>query len=214
MTRSPTKVTSEILRASSELGLAESPTFVPIEPMAGALPNRCIFNVRLEEARLRGNELTGWKVYEWPGVLVEFIGHAVLRLSSGELLCVTPDKYGDSRILFVAAQIPFDELDQMARMPSKRVPSSSHEDIARFIEADDEIADIKHKYPPTAGQIEVFGTDALCLQRFELRKARALRDILLRTRAPHRKCICGSGKRFAACCRPKMANDQRTERAV
>jgi hypothetical protein len=88
LTQLPARITPGIGRVCSSIGLQGSPVFVRVEPARDADSNRCIYNVRRAAERGDGEVVLGWKILEWPRVLVQFIGHAVLR-NRERLLCIT-----------------------------------------------------------------------------------------------------------------------------
>lgn len=210
----PESVTPEVVRACGQLGLVSLPVFVSIAPTAGALPNKCIVNAQAWVESHGGEVVMGWKVNHWPGVLVEFLGHALIRSESFGLRCITPDRRGATQVLFLEdARITYDHTDPLARMPGKRIPSSNHQDVATFISIEEKISAIKMKHPPTSGTIAVYGEDAIALQRLERGKQNSFRDIALRTWRKSDPCPCESGKSFQACCKRGMELSQIAGRA-
>lgn len=213
-THIPTDVTRQIVRACGELGLAEAPAFAPIQPAEGAQPSKCVFNVRHAARAGFGRELLGWKIAEWPGVLVEFIGHALLVTPDENRVCITPDRHGEKRVLFVPdATILFDFSDPNARLPHRLVAASTHEDVAAFIRIENESRDIRRKLPPQSGLVRITGPDADRMKRLELAQRRVIRDIALRTWPDSQPCVCDSGEPFRECCKPGMQAEKRGGRA-
>jgi hypothetical protein len=198
-TRSPDKVTSAIAAGCTRLVPEESPIFVDRLPFAEARINKCTFNVRQFLADNPGEMLLGWEVCVWDGVLLDCIGHAVVKHEE-RLRCVTPSKYGDKRLLFLPdPRMSFDFDDPMARMPAKQVPLSMRPEVLRFIEVDAAERAIKIKYPVSSGQIMVQGVVAEALQRLAREKQRLSLKLVLMTSDNTTKCPCGSGKKFRKC---------------
>ena len=175
------------------------PIFVDRQPFAGSRINKCTFNVQQFLEGNPGEMVLGWEICVWDGVLLDCIGHAVIK--HGERLhCVTPSKYGDSRLLFVPdPRISFDFNDPMARMPAKQVPLSSRPEVLRFIEVDAAEHTIKIKYPISSGQMIIQGEAAVTLQRLAREKQRLSLKLILMTNDNTAKCPCGSGKKFRKC---------------
>jgi hypothetical protein len=166
LTQPPIVVDAEILSACGRSGIPDEPVFVQITPDPAARVNKCVYNVDAAFSAGRGTAVLGWKIHIWPGVLVEFVGHAVL-LSGGLLRCVTPDRYGDTKILFATdPRLSFDLQDPMARMPTRRIASTEHEDVAAFIRAD-EMNAIRRTHRPRPGEVLITGTDADRFRRLE-----------------------------------------------
>jgi len=198
-TRSPDKITPSIAAGCARLVPGGTPIFVDREPFAESRINKCTFNVRKFLADNPGEMVLGWEVCVWEGVLLDCIGHAVVRHEE-RLRCVTPSKYGDSRLLFLPdPRISFDFEDSMARMPAKQVPLSTRPEVHRFVEVDAAEHTIKIKYPVSSGQMMVQGDDAEALQRLAREKQRLSLKLILMTSNNTTKCPCGSGKKFRKC---------------
>jgi len=173
--------------------------FVERQPFAGAKINKCTFNVRQFIAENPGEMVLGWEICVWDGVLLDCIGHAIVK-HEDRVRCVTPSKYGDSRLLFLPdSRISFDFDDPMARMPAKQVPLSTHPEVLRFIEVDAAEYAIKIKYPVLPGPMMVQGEDAVTLQRLAREKQRLSLKLILMKSDNKTKCPCGSGKKFRKC---------------
>jgi hypothetical protein len=214
LTRIPLEVTRGVTQACATLGLTSSPEYLPIDPAPDARANHCVLNVAAAVSRGSGRRILGWKVTEWQGVLVEFIGHAVLEMTGGSRACVTPDRYGETRILFVLDdRLSFDSTDAHARMPYQLVPSTPHEDVAAFIRIETECQNSRRKLPPRSGTVRISGPDAARYLRLREAQRVAIRDIALRTWPDAKGCVCDSGKPFAKCCKVGMRFEKRGERA-
>jgi len=210
----PNSITPEVVRGCGQIGITTLPVFVDVSPAPSALPNKCILNVLKWLETNDGQLVLGWKVNLWSGVLVELIGHSVIRSKDALLHCITPDQFGSKRILFLEdARITYDPNDPLSRMPVKRVPLTNHRDVATFIAIEEKITAIKSKYPPTSGPIAVHGDDAATLEKLEKGKRNAFRDLALRVWRNADPCPCESGKSFASCCRSGMSMSQRAARA-
>jgi hypothetical protein len=78
------------------------PVWVECCPLAGQPTNECFAIVEQQVAAHGGQQLTGWAVWELPGVFIEAEFHAVWQPPNGPLRCITPRGPGFARILFVA----------------------------------------------------------------------------------------------------------------
>lgn len=213
LTRLPSDVTIEVRQACARFGLVDEPRFVDVRADPSAVINKCIFNVLAAVSAGRGSAVLGWKIHVWPRVLVEFVGHAVLRVDD-VLMCITPDQYGESMVLFAPdPRVAFDPDDSTARMPSQLVACSDHEAIAAFIRTQQEMDAIRKAYPRRSGDLLLTGAEAERFRKLERAQRRALRDISLRTLDHNAPCVCGRGQPFKKCCRPGMLRERDAERA-
>lgn len=195
----PKALTAQITEGCGRLVPGGHPTFVDCFPFPAAITNKCTFNVKRFLNEEPGEMVLGWQICVWDNVLLNCIGHAVVR-QSDKLLCVTPSSEMDSRILFVAdPRLSFDYNDPMARMPSVNIPLSPRQDVRRLIAIEHAERAIKIKYPVTSGNLYVEGVDAEVMQGLAKEKQRLTLSIILATSVPTTRCFCGSGKKFSKC---------------
>jgi hypothetical protein len=80
-------------------GLTASPVFVEFEDR-GYEPNNCHISVKHLVLEANGRRVHGWALWEYSDFLVaEF--HSVWERPDGQLVDVTPPKFGASQVLFV-----------------------------------------------------------------------------------------------------------------
>ncbi len=207
LTHLPEAITPELVTACDSRGLGRGLAFLDIRPAPAAEPNRCAFNALRYVENHGGEVVYGWKLLHWPGVLVQFLGHAVIRDEDG-LTCITPDSKGDERVLFIAdSGIAFDKGDPSARLPSAMHPLISDPEVSQFIDIQQQILEIKLRYPRSSGVIRVVGQDPAQLQSLQARERRLIGLLLLKTHSLNRPCPCSSGKAFAHCCQPGMKRE-------
>jgi hypothetical protein len=203
-TRTPDKLTREIIDGCSRLVPGTKPVFIERRPAPGAQVNKCTLNLRRYLAEHSGSMVLGWDISVWENVLLDCIGHAVVQTDDG-FLCVSPSKYGETSLLFLPDDsLEFDFDNSMARMPSKRIPLSSKPEVQQFIDVEAEQLLIRSKYPVSSGQIVVRGADAIALQKLGLRKQQLMLRLLLGTTPPRASCFCGSGRQFRKCCKSRL----------
>lgn len=139
-------MSESILAACRILVPGGEAVYVPRQPLPEALVNKCMFNVRQYLQKHPGRMVLGWDISVWDGVLLDAIGHAVVE-HDGKLWCVSPSKYGESRLLFLRDErLSFDFDDSGARMPVKQIPISKSREVARLIELGATEVAIKSKY--------------------------------------------------------------------
>ena len=198
-TKTPDRLTPQILAACTRLVPDGQPQFVSREPVAGALINKCTFNVRRYLAEHSGTMVLGWEVCVWEGVLLDFIGHAVV-LAGDRMHCVTPSTYLGQQLLFLPdPRLTFDFNDPMARMPTAQLALSSRAEVKRLIELETQERTIKIKIPVSSGQIVIEGNDAIALKRIGREKPTLVLKLVLATHDHTSRCPCGSGKKFRKC---------------
>lgn len=201
-TKTPEKLTPRLREVCKRLVSASEPLFVDRKPLPGARINKCTFNVQDFLQGNIGEMVLGWEITVWDNVLVDCVGHAVVR-QGDSLLCVTPSKYGESRLLFLPdSSLSFDFSDQNARMPVAELPLSSRPEVAGLIEATKREREIKVKYPVSSQPLLVQGQDAIDLRHLEKLKSMLMLKVILATSDHNTRCPCGSGKKFRKCHRP------------
>jgi hypothetical protein len=198
-TKTPDRLTPQILAACMRLVPDGQPQFVSREPVVDALINKCTFNVRRYLTEHSGTMVLGWEVCIWEDVLLDFIGHAVV-LAGDRMHCVTPSTYPGQQLLFLPdPKLTFDFNDPIARMPAAQMALSSRADVKRLIELEAQERTIKVKFPVSSGQIMIEGNDAIALKRIGREKQTLMLKIVLATHDHTSRCPCGSGKKFRKC---------------
>ncbi len=199
LTRSPDRLTPAAQAACLRISATNSPIFVDRFPMPDALTNKCTFNVKRFLETNSGEMVLGWEVCVWDGVLIDCIGHAVVK-HDGKYRCVTPSRYVDTKLLFLPdPSLTFDFADPMARMPSIQVALSTRPEVKRLIEVENAERQIKITYPVASGQMVVQGEDAVKLQQLAHEKQRLMLKVILATSDHNTRCPCGSGKKLRKC---------------
>ena len=196
-TKTPEMLTPKLREACKRLVPAFEPVFVDRKPLPGARINKCTFNVQEFLQSNLGEMVLGWEITVWDNVLVDCIGHAVVR-EGNSLLCVTPSKPGDSRLLFLPdSSLSFDFSDPNARMPVAELPLSSRPEVASLIAATKREREIKIKYPVSSQPLLIQGQDAVDLQQLEKLKSTLMLKVILATSDHNTRCPCGSGKKIS-----------------
>ena len=98
----------------------------------------------------------------------------------------------------------YDFSDPKARLGSVKMPLSSHRDVSEFIRVDAAIRDLKNKYPRSSESIAMVGADATAMRALQIELSEIVRRLLLKYQHHGDPCVCGSGRKFRKCCRPKM----------
>ena len=198
-TKTPDVLTPTIRQACARLVPRAEAVFVAKQPFPGARINKCTFNVREYLRENPGDMVLGWDVTIWDGVLLDCIGHAVVR-SGNSFLCVTPSKYPEQRLLFLPdPSLTFNFEDENARMPVREVALSSRPEVAKLIEVTRLEREIKVKYAVSSQPLLVQGPDAVELQRLSQAKSQLMLRAILVTADHNSRCPCGSGKKFRKC---------------
>lgn len=200
----PNELTPVILAGCHHLVPDCLPVFIQRLPEATARINKCTHNVRQYLEANPGEMILGWEVTVWDGILLDCIGHAVVKTQEG-LRCITPTRYGEAQLLFVPdPRLSFDFDDPMARMPAKQIALSNRTEVLRFIAAHREEREIRIKYPVSTGNILVTEDDAKRLQRLVNEQQRLAIKMVLSMRNPNGPCLCGSPKKFRKCCKTAL----------
>ncbi|KAB2904047.1 MAG: hypothetical protein F9K35_02720 [Burkholderiaceae bacterium] len=202
--KTPKTLTPKLREACKRLVPASEPVFIDRKPWPSARVNKCTFNVQEFLQNNPGEMVLGWEITVWDNVLVDCVGHAVVR-QGNSLVCVTPSKYGDSRLLFLPdSSLSFDFSDPNARMPGAELPLSSRPEVASLIAATKRELEIKIKYPVSSQSLVVQGQDAVDLRQLEKLKSVLMLKVILATSDHNTRCPCGSGKKFRKCHRPSV----------
>jgi hypothetical protein len=99
-------------------------------PSYGHPANECFPIVEEQIASRGGSRVTGWAIWEWPGVFIEAEFHAVWASQTGELLDLSPRPFLASSIVFLpdpSTQYEGRQIDNV------RKPLVSDNDLIRFL---------------------------------------------------------------------------------
>jgi hypothetical protein len=203
LVQTPTCITSDIRTTCKNLSKFK-PIFIDITAPSWSIHNKCSLNAKRFSEEYGGNVIFGWDVAVWKNVLIDCIGHAVV-LKDDKFTDVTPNKYGNSKSLFVQDDnITFDYTNDMSRMPSKMIAISKAKEVRRLITLEEEIYNIKIKYPITSGEIALNPNDGMNITKLEKEKQELIPKIIRNHTHHSDPCICGSGKKFRKCCQNKF----------
>jgi hypothetical protein len=191
-TRTPSLISAEIRSLCHDL-IREStdPVFLDANPILGAHPLQC-FPVVAEYAAENGGALcVGWRIWEWPQVMIEAEFHGVWQSPNGQLRdLTTPAAVG--RILFLP-----DPIRQFRgrQVNAVRRPLADMQEIRDLIKAEDDAFEFRNRpeFASLQGEVELTGSAAIELLDIRQRHARAIAEL---------PCHCGSGRKVKDCHRP------------
>lgn len=199
LAQTPKDITSSV-RNACRLVSGTEPIFVNVAPPAWALVNKCAFNAKRYVNENGGEVVFGWAISIWSKVLIDCIGHAVVKINE-QYIDVTPNKYSDKKILFVRDdEIAFDYLDEMSRLPSKNIALSSAKDVKRLVNIEAELYSIKTRYPVTSEMITLLPEDTNVISKLESEKQQIVPKIIVTHTHHNDPCVCGSDRKFRKCC--------------
>lgn len=152
----PTEITDQIRQFSESLVPGAVPTFVRFDPSTSGAVDECYDNVAALVQNRGGSSLLGWTIWEWPGVLLEAISHAVWERDDGELLDPTPKADGEKTTLFVPDR---NATDDGGVTLARHWPLNDSPEVAHYIDVCREIGKAQQKYYPVYGGVpsEVWG---------------------------------------------------------
>lgn len=200
-TTTPNRISPSIMDLAAFLVPTGVLTYVPVVPAGDAQFNECFAAAAKQAARFGGSVCQGWRIWEWPRVLIEAEFHAVWRDHTGELCDVTPPPDGETQILFLPDGARVYEGRQINNV---RRPLSKHPDVAAFIAAGDAHFELMNRGDRARqnGAVTLEGAEIEEMSRILAAKTELTRRLRLGLPLPKRNepCDCGSGKKFKRCC--------------
>jgi len=97
----PKNINPQILELCKKLDDSQTPVFVPVRPVAGAIIDECFANVEHHVNKHGGSIQYGWIIWEHPGVIIEGNFHACWVDTAGQVVDVTPKQDRETEILFL-----------------------------------------------------------------------------------------------------------------
>lgn len=97
----PTKIDNRILAFCRQICPTSRPQYVPVRPAAGSKIRDCHRNVEKYVQRMGGEQVYGWEISILPGLFLEAQFHSIWLAPNGQLVDITQEDYGHTRILFL-----------------------------------------------------------------------------------------------------------------
>jgi len=146
----PAEITDAIRQFSDRLVPGSSPVWVEFDQTNAGTVDECYDNVAEVVRTLGGAALLGWTIWEWPGVMLEAISHAVWENPEGGLLDPTPKSDGEQTTVFVPER---DATDNGGVTLAQHWPLADWPEIASYIDVCRKIGEAQQKYHPVYGGI-------------------------------------------------------------
>lgn len=99
-TTTPRSITPAIRDFCARIDSTLEPVYLDVRPESWSVLDSCHYNAAEKVRRSGGRVQHGWLVWEWPGVMLDALFHAVWVSPDGEMQDVTPQRDGEGRILF------------------------------------------------------------------------------------------------------------------
>ena len=77
ITRTPIRITEQILRLCNEIDKSQKPYRVPVKPESWAETKECFYNVKAKVEKDGGKIQFGWAIYEWQNYYIWADFHAI-----------------------------------------------------------------------------------------------------------------------------------------
>lgn len=151
------------------------PFLVPVRPSPTAAVDDCYFNAREEAARAGGEAVFGWAIYEWPGVFVEAIHHAVVKVGQ-TYVDVSPND--DGWIYFIPDSAAPNDYNKQKGFDNKRKALTDDPLVHQFLAQAAEKTRLQFAYP--AGPVQLSRDEARPLLEISDQHAMIYRQLLER----------------------------------
>ena len=190
----PATLNKDVIGLCAVIDATQTPSFVPVTPQRGCLPNECYENVRMHVEKNGGRIQHGWQIWEIPGIFIEGEFHAVWMNPDGKMIDITPKDDGEQQIVFLP--------------DSKRVYRGQFIDNVRKALVDNDFTRniIRRGEKMTALKLKYDKGNGVCeIPVEELAEALELQPQIPFTRVATKTgrndpCPCGSGKKYKKCC--------------
>lgn len=192
-TVTPSRIGPELRGLLGRLGVPSDPVRLAVRPLDHCRPLECFANATRCVALHGGSVQHGWRLWEWPTVLVEAEFHAVWRRPDGALQDVTPAPDGECEILFVADP---ERVYSGVRVDNVRVAVCAGAVVRDYIRVSEIMAEMVAAAPPAP----VPGAVAVPREYADLLDFKALLEHMLEhALTEHQPCGCGSGIKYRKC---------------
>jgi len=198
LTGVPKKLFPHVLDFCKSISPSSEPLYISPTPTDKDEPNECPINVQRHISEKGGQEVLGWQIWEWYGVMIEAEFHMLWRTTSNELKDVTPKNIAVKSILFLPDESLHYEDKQIDNI---RQPLIKDKRLDEFIKNTDEIFEFHNKDDRAEmKEIPFSGDEILKLQSISLRQQELIQIISQSKPERNNLCRCGSGKKYKKCC--------------
>jgi hypothetical protein len=207
----PKNISPQILELCKRIDETQTPVFVPVRPVAGAIRDECFPNVESHAKQYGGSIQYGWIIWENPNIIIEGNFHACWKDLSEQLVDITPKQDKETEILFLpdSTRVYKNEPVDNIRLILTENPTLS----AQF-KRQERLNQLRAKYN-YGGQISAVPTNELAEVLAGASTAEMIKLVGMETfqslvadgdlRRPSKvgrndPCACGSGAKFKKCC--------------
>ena len=186
----PPRISEQIIVFCGEIDSSNESVHVPVRPSVGADFNECFRNVANHIADHAGEIQYGWIIWEKPNLWLNAEFHAVWVSPTGEFIDVTPKVDGEGSILFLP-----DSKRSFNGPPveNRKKLLVDNELTRRWMWGEHNVSLIKEKH---------YQNGAVNHESFQAERDEWLESNYSTSPKIGRNdsCLCGSGKKFKACC--------------
>lgn len=177
-----------------------NPIYVEVSPIDSGSKNDCFIHVPERVAAEGGSQVTGWSLWELPGVFVEAEAHSVWLRPDGQYRDIAPKNSATARVLFLPdACVRFEGRQinnvrkPVARDPAVQAYLHTYTEEFELLNRGDRVGQF--------GEISLKGEEASEYHAIQTRRARAWMDVIPRLPeiGPYTPCPCGSGMKLKWC---------------
>ena len=148
-TKTPIKITKQIIALCNEIDKSQKPYRVPVKPQSWVESKECFFNVKTKVEKDGGQIQFGWVIWECPNIMIEAIFHAIWISPENEHIDITPNQINSERILFLPDSIrKYDYSSEYYRVDNIRRPLSNNPLILDLIKISEQIFDVEERLFP------------------------------------------------------------------
>jgi len=207
-TRTPIKITKQILTLCNEIDKSQKPYRVPVKPESWVESKECFFNVKTKVEKDRGKIQFGWTIWEYPNILIEAEFHAIWISPKNTPIDITPNPANMQKILFLPdSERVYDYSAEYYRVDNIRRPLSNDPLVLDYIKISEQIFEAEERLFP-GRQIDPENPAFGYLEELKQKKMSIQPQLMPQSQPqPERgkpgrntPCPCGSGKKFKKCC--------------
>ena len=186
----PPRISEQIITFCVEIDSNNEPVHVPVRPSVGADFNECFRNVANHITNHSGEIQHGWIIWEMPNLWLNAEFHAVWVSSTGQFIDVTPKVDGESNILFLPDS---KRLYKGQLVENWKKLLADNRFTRQWMWGEHNRSLIKEKH---------FRDGVVNHQSFQAERDQWIdsNDAKRPKIGRNGRCLCGSGKKFKACC--------------
>jgi SEC-C motif len=199
LTGTPKQISPTIRKFCQSITPNAKPIYLSVKATPANIALDCFMNVEKRIAKEGGTVQYGWRIWEWPRIMVEAEFHAVWRSPDGTLVDITPAHHNLPGVLFLPDP---ERIYEGQQVDSIRLALTNNPLIHEFININKRLFEIYNEGELANQHGEISLREDAKAEIIRLRRRQVEIQQMLASQSVGRNelCPCGSQRQYKRCC--------------